>query len=363
MYGIRTATPVNLLPVNLTAVSLLALLVAPMPALLALPDAKDRQCVIVVVGSPGTAEYGTEFDSWANKWGEAARRGGAKLIRIGPRGSAAGAEGKNGKSGKSGKSDREFLEQAIQSESRSSTEQLWLVLIGHGTFDGRQAKFNLRGPDVAAAELAGWLEPCDRPLAVINCASASGPFVNRLSGPNRVVVAATKSGYEYNYARFGKWLAEEIATRKTDIDKDEQVSLLEAFLVASARTAEFYERESRLATEHSLIDDNGDGLGTPAEWYRGIRTTRRARDGATPDGPRANQFVLVRSPSDRSMPAPLRQRRDELELAIEKLRDEKTKLDTDTYYARLEPILLDLARLYKSLEKSRAKTSRRATSK
>ena len=104
------------------------------------------------------------------------------------------------------------------------------MLIGHGTFDGREAKFNLRGPDVTDVELADWLLPFKRPVVVINCASASGPFINRLSGANRVVVTATKSGNEINFARFGQYIAEAIADPRADLDKDGQVSLLEAFL-------------------------------------------------------------------------------------------------------------------------------------
>ena len=204
---------------------------------------------------------------------------------------------------------------------------------------------------MAAKELAEWLEPCDRPLAVVNCSSASAPFINRLSGPRRVVVTATKSGYELNYSRFGGYLAEAISDRKIDIDKDAQISLLEAFLAASARTAEFYEQEARLATEHALIDDNGDGLGTPAEWFRGTRAVRRAKDGASLDGTRARQLHLIRSPAEQSLAPDVRARRDELERAVALLRDGKPEdADEDAYYAELETLLVELARLYASLE-------------
>src|SRR5262249_53253088 len=156
---------------------------------------------------------------------------------------------------------------------------LWIVLIGHGTFDGREAKFNLRGPDLTEVELAEWLAPLKRPAAVINCASASGPFLNRLSGPNRVVVTATRSGHEQNLARFGQSLAESIADPRADLDKDGQISLLEAYLTASSRVAEYYKTHAQLATEHPLLDDNGDKLGTPPDWFHGIRATKRAKDG------------------------------------------------------------------------------------
>src|SRR5213075_927990 len=96
----------------------------------------------------------------------------------------------------------------------------------------------------------------------------------------RVIVAAARSGYEQNYARFGQYMAEAIADPTADLDKDGQTSLLEAFLTASRRVAEYYATEGRMVTEHALLDDNGDGFGTPADWFRGIRAVKAAKDGA-----------------------------------------------------------------------------------
>jgi hypothetical protein len=152
-----------------------------------------------------------------------------------------------------------------------------------------------RGPDVSEAELAEWLRPVTRPLALINTSSASAPFLAKLAGRNRVVVTSTRSGNEQNYARFGRFLAAAITDAAADLDRDGQVSLLEAYLAASQRTAEFYAGAMRLATEHALLDDNGDGLGTPADWFEGVRATRQAKEGAAVDGPRAHQFHLIRS--------------------------------------------------------------------
>ena len=198
-------------------------------------------------------------------------------------------------------------------------------------------------------ELAEWLTPVKRPVVVINCASASGPFINRLSGPNRVVVTATKSGYEMNFARFGQYLAEAIADPHADLDKDGQVSLLEAYLTASSRVEEYYRTHSQLATEHALLDDNGDRLGTPASWFRGVRATQRAKDGAALDGIRAHQLHLIPSDREREIPVRIRQRRDQLELSIAALRDQKEKLKDDEYYARLEKLMVELARLYRDV--------------
>ena len=162
---------------------------------------------------------------------------------------------------------------------------MWLVLIGHGTFDGKEARFNLRGPDVSADELALWLKPFRRPLAVIDTASCSAPFLNLLSATNRVIITATRSGNEQNFTRFGQYLAQALTDPEANLDKDGQVSLLEAFLTASHQAAEFYKLQGRLVTEHALLDDNGDGLGTPADWFRGLRAIKRPKRQRRPGRP------------------------------------------------------------------------------
>jgi hypothetical protein len=296
-------------------------------------NANDKSTLLVVVGAPGEEEYGKNFEQWAKLWEKAGHEAGAKQIVV-------GLDKSNEPS------DLTRVQRVLQEEPKESPNELWLVLIGHGTFDGKEAKFNLRGPDLSAAELAAGLQPFRRPVAVINCASSSGPFINKLSGPGRVVIAATRSGFEQNYARFGQYIAEAVTDPKADLDKDGQTSLLEAFLMASRRVAEFYDTEGRLATEHALLDDNGDGLGTPADWFRGIRAVKKAKDGATLDGLRAHQFHLVRGEQEQKMPPTVRAKRDELELSIAQLRETKAQMTEEEYYRRLEPLLVELAKLY-----------------
>ena len=296
--------------------------------------AAPRQAVLVVVGAAGDADYLPLFESWADDWRKAAERASAAFTVIGVDG-----EDKH--------PDRERLQEWLAA-SHEGVDLIWLVLIGHGTFEGETAKFNLRGPDVTAEELAEWASAIKAPLAVINCASASAPFINRVSADGRVVVTATKSGHEMNFARFGRYLAEAINDPQADLDKDEQTSLLEAYLTACRRVAEFYDGEKRLATEHALLDDNGDGLGTPAAWFRGVRATQRAKEGAALDGVRAHQIHLVPSDREARLPAEVRKRRDELELKIAALREEREKLTEDEYYLRLERLMVDLAQLYAS---------------
>ena len=292
----------------------------------------DKPVLIVVVGAAGEEEYGSNFVHSSELWVQAGKSGGADVTVIGTDPTNA-------------TTDFDRLKQTLAAEPKESVEALWLVLLGHGTFDGKVAKFNLRGPDISAEDLAAWLQPFKRPLAVIDCSSSSAPFLPKLSATGRVIITATRSGYEQNYARFGENISEAIVDPASDLDKDGQVSLLEAYLVASRRVAEFYKSQGRLMTEHALLDDNGDGLGTPADWFQGIRAVKRARNGAALDGTRANQFVLVRSAQEQKIPPALRARRDELELAVEKLRDQKATLAEDEYYRQLEPIMVELAKI------------------
>ncbi|MBC7821598.1 MAG: hypothetical protein IAG10_32330 [Planctomycetaceae bacterium] len=300
-----------------------------------------RSTVLVVVGAEGTDEYGQQFRQWADRWADAAKRGHADFAQIGLE-----AAGKA--------DDRDLLKRRLSEAAgsgaprRAQAEPLWLILIGHGTFDGKVARFNLRGPDVSAGELAEWLKPVEQPIAIINCTSSSGPFLNELSGPNQVVIAATKSGHEYNFARFGDYLSAAISDPKADLDKDEQTSLLEAFLLASSRVNEFYASEGRLMTEHALLDDNGDKLGTPADWFQGVRATKSAKNGATVDGTRAARLHLVRSSREEQLSATHRARRDELEAELAELRQRKSQIAEDEYLQQIEPLLVELARLYEA---------------
>jgi len=196
------------------------------------------------------------------------------------------------------------------------------------------------------AGVAEWLGECRRPTIVINCTAASAPFLSRLAAPGRVVITATRSGHETSFARFGDQLSRAIASPAADLDKDGQTSLLEAFLVASNRTQAFYRDAGRLATEHALLDDNGDGRGTRAEWFRGTRPERRSQAGDPVDGLRAGQLCLVKSPAERALPPAVRRRRDQLERQLAELRDRRESLDDDAWFRELESLLVPLAELY-----------------
>ena len=297
-----------------------------------LAQTNEQRSLVLVLGAAGEPEYGKQFSAWADLWKQAALKGGLQTSVVG--------EDKD-----EPEKDRTRLFNVLTNEVARPNGELWLVFIGHGTFDGRSAKFNLRGPDISADDLAAVLKPCKRPMAVIQCASASGPFINALSGPGRVIITATRSGYEVNATRFGGYLARAIADPAADLDKDGQTSLLEAYLLASRQVEQFYKEAGRLASEHALLDDNSDGLGTPADWFRGVRASKTAANGKSVDGVRTHQLHLIRSQVEQELSPEVRAHRDELEKKLSELRSHKGDMNEDEYYSQLESILVETARL------------------
>ena len=294
--------------------------------------AEDHGSVIVAIGATGDDAYKGVFERWAGHWKKASAAGEARCTEIG---------------GDPNETDSlARLRDALKAEAIESSAALWVVLLGHGTFDGKEAKFNLRHDDLAVSDLAEWLKPLRRPVVVVCGFSASGAFLKPLSAPGRVIVCATRSGSENNFSRFGGYFSESIADPAADLDKDGETSALEAWLAASRRVADFYKNEGRLATEHALLDDNGDGLGTPPDWFQGVRAVKRAKSNQAPDGQRAQQIHLVPSAAERALPPETRAARDALEKELAALRDAKAALPEAEYFLKLEAILLRIARLY-----------------
>jgi hypothetical protein len=293
----------------------------------------------VVVGAPGEPAYAAGFAEAARAWQSAAGRIGGSLTMI-------GLEPEN-----ADRTDREKLrawivDRIAESESNEAPA-LWLVYLGHGSFDGREARLNLRGPDVTIQELATWLGPVQQPLVVVHGGSASAPLIPALSREGRILISATQSGHEVNYARFGERFAAAVASPAADIDQDGQTSVLEAFVAAAQQVQVFYAETGRLATEHALIDDNGDQQGTPAEWFRGTRVQRRADDGRKPDGERARLIALIPTEDESRLSPSDRMERDQWERELAALKLRKATLPEKEYYAELERLLRELAAIYR----------------
>ncbi len=282
--------------------------------------------VLIVLGAPGNEEYGKKFKTQVDTWTNACTKAGITPAVL------------------RGENTTKELERRLTASD--PTHSLWLVLIGHGTFDGREAMFSAEGPDFDAKQLAGWIKLLKQEVAVIHTASASGGFLKPLSGKNRVIITSTKSPDEVFYARFGEYFAEAIGgLPEADLDQDKQVSLLEAFRHASKATAIFYENDERLATEHALLEDNGDGIGTRSEV---LAPDAAAAPGAVLDGERAAQMVLVLSSEEQQLTDSQRSIRDTLERELKTLKEQRPKLKEDDYYAKLESLLRKLGEVYGS---------------
>jgi hypothetical protein len=299
------------------------------------PAPPQQTTLIVVVGAAGEESYGRIFAEEAAAWRKLAEESAASLHVVGV--DAAG-----------GPTDRERLQQIIleEREAAASAPPLWLVFLGHGTFDGRRAAFNLRGPDVDDRDLVEWLKPCRRPLVVVDTTAASAPFLTSLSAPGRVVITATKSGQQRNYARFGRYFVKRVVDPAADLDKDEQTSLFEAWLAAGRDTADFYKNDGRIPTETPLLDDDGDARGVRIDFFAGARLVRSPGDGATVDGDLARRIHLRPSDAERKLTPAQTAERDRLEGELAALRRRKAELSEDSYFTELERVLLALARVY-----------------
>jgi hypothetical protein len=220
-----------------------------------------------------------------------------------------------------------------------------LMLIGHGSFDGYDYKINLPGPDISGVELGALLDriPCTRQL-VVNMTSASGGSRAALEKANRVIITATKSGNEKNATVFARFWVEALRDPAADTDKNETVSALEAFTYASRKTAEFYDTQKRLATEHATLEDTGQGDG------------ERKPSPENGEGLKAAQFPLLRIGSaqvaaNTPEKKALLEKRDQLEEQIDKLKYEKAAMGADDYKKQLQALLLELAKTQAELDK------------
>lgn len=292
--------------------------------------------LLIILGAAGESHYQEVFDETAQKWRDLAEKAGSPITLIGVDDRA---------ETDSQASDKERIQQWIAQMTADPPQTAWIVYIGHGSFDGIESKLNLRGPDLSSIELREELETYDGPLVFVHGGSASVPFLTELSGPNRIIISATKSGFEANYARFGELFTSALASSESDLDLDGEVSLLEAFITASRRVETFYLERGRLATEHALLDDNGDGKGITFESFDGLRP-RNSDDEEPPDGARAKRTTLLPSPATLALTDAQLQRRDALEEQLDELRTRKDKLSETVYLKELEKIFLQLAELY-----------------
>jgi hypothetical protein len=291
--------------------------------------------VAVIVGLAGNPEFSELYGKWAASLVDAAAdRYGIPREHIDYLSDKVEADPKR----VTGRSTREGIVKVFDKLASGAPDDLvFVVLMGHGTFDGKVAKFNLPGPDMTAADFEPLLKRLSpRRVVFVNTASASGPFVEALSGPGRTIVTATRSGRESFATIFGGYFIDALSSDTADADKNRRVSVLEAFDYARREVVAAYERQGIILTEHALLDDSGDKEGTPQPSADG----KEGRIAA----------VLSLGSSDRedavAVDPKLRALYDErraLERRVESLRLMKDSMDPQRYAADLEKVVTELA--------------------
>ncbi|MDQ3698064.1 MAG: C13 family peptidase [Gemmatimonadota bacterium] len=244
-----------------------------------------------------------------------------------------------------GRSTRENVDAAFASLAARARagDRVFILLIGHGSGQGADSRFNLPGPDLSAADFERLIRRLgSQKVAFVNAASASGDFVPALSGPNRAIITATKTSFQRNETMFARFFVAAYTGEGADVDKDGRVSLLEAFDYARREVRRAYEQENRLLTENALLDDDGDGKGSAEPQPRG-------GGGGGADGAMARTMwlsgggsVASGTPSD-PRAATLVAQRDSLEALIEALRGRKSTMDSTAYARDIEHLLVELA--------------------
>jgi hypothetical protein len=306
----------------------------------ALPAQALQHHLLIITGIGGIDSYRQQFARASTSLAQAALEAGIEPHNI----IVLAAEPAPDSGASQRLADKATISQALLEISRKAgaDDRIFVVLIGHGNARGDSAVFNLPGPDISATELAAALAVLeDRLTIVINTASASGPFITALSRDNRVVITATSSAREYQATVFGDYLVAAFATGGADRDKDERISMLEAFDYARREVKRSFSGEKRLLTEHALLDDNGDGTGSldPGE-FQG-------------DGALANRIYLQQPPSlaggASSELLAMLQSKQVLEQSISALKRQRASIPPENYYADLERLLVELALLTRKI--------------
>ena len=246
-----------------------------------------------------------------------------------------------------GEATRARLTQVMGEVARDAKpeDDFVLILIGHGSYDGVEYKFNLVGPDISAASLAAL---CNRVTAkrqlIVNATSSSGGSIPAFQRAGRAVIASTKSGTEKNATVFARYFVEALQDPAADVDKNESVSALEAFQYAERKTNEYYTSQKRLATEHAVFEDTGKG--EPV----------RAAAADIGEGRLLASLTLVRfgeaqkaalDPAKRDLLA----KKEDFERQIDVLKYQKAAMSQTEYEQQLKALLVGLARVQAAMDK------------
>jgi hypothetical protein len=292
--------------------------------------AAEGRYALIVSGASGGPEYVAQYSRWCGELSRVL----TEDFRFDPAAVTVLFETQQPDAAATGANVRRVL--AALAERMTRDDLLLVVLIGHGTFDGVDAKFNLVGPDLESVEWAAALRPIRGRLVVVNTTSASFPFLERLAAPRRIVISATDSAPQRFDTVFPEYFISALGDSGSDLDKNGRISIWEAFATASAAVRRHYQQRGQLSTERPLLDDNGDGAGKDVsdQGNDGSYASRTYLDESLP-GAAPTDEVLLR----------LLQLRGTLSTEVEDLRIRKAFLSPDEYAKEFERLMIALARV------------------
>ena len=284
--------------------------------------------ILVVTGVPGDAEHAQKFDSWAKSFIDAAKKKDAvpdaNIVYL---------------------SDKQATKPAVEkavadfAAASKANDTVVILLIGHGSFDGSTAAFNLMGPDLTAADYGKLLGKfAAQKVVFINTASSSGAFLPAVTGPGRIAITATKTGGERNETEFGQYFTAAFGDEAADRDRNGHVSIAEAFDYAKTKVTQAFQQKGLLLTEHSVMEDGGDGR-LASTVFLGIGRAEAALNADLSD-PHTRALV---------------DERDAIQRQIEALQLQKASMDAAKYDAAMEQLLTDLALKTKAIRDRQAK--------
>ncbi|MBI3261859.1 MAG: caspase family protein [Acidobacteria bacterium] len=301
----------------------------------AAPALAGERYALIVSGASGDEKYAQTYDKWraqlskllTGKFGFDA----ARVVVLSEASTQPGLT-----------STAENLRRTVGSlkASLAADDLLFVVLIGHGTYDGTIAKFNLVGPDLDAEGWRALFDGLRGRLILVNTTASSFPFLDAISGPNRIVITATDSPAQRYETTFPEFFVKAMDDPTADLDKNGRISLLEAFIYASAGVKQYYEQRGQLATERPLLDDDGD--------HRGKEAGAPGPDGALAGSTYFDRDLGASAAGGAS--AELVRRRDRLVADVEQLKGKKGSMKEEEYYAALEKLLVEIAMIGRQIK-------------
>jgi hypothetical protein len=293
-------------------------------------SAAEQRFALIVCGAAGGPDYATQYD----RWGADVSKTLIENLKFDPTFVTLLSDSKSTEKASTAENVRRVIGAIGTRMTREDV--LFVLLIGHGTFDGTDAKFNLVGPDLESAEWSTLFKGLQGRVVIVNTSSASFPFLERLSAPGRIVITSTDSPAQRYDTVFAGYFIRALGDPSADMDKNDRVSIWEAFASASASVRRYYQQRGQLSTERALLDDNGDGIGnevtTPGD--DGSLAARTYLDETLPGSLPTDEVLLK-----------LLQRKSTIEAELEDLKIRRQFLTRPEYAKEFERLMIELSQV------------------